>query len=73
MTPLRAIGIPWYERETYRRILQIMEDATVLPATYEKWRYAADKFVRTAERSGAVVVRAIIDPDEFVGWCRYRD
>lgn len=69
---IRAFGIPWYDREDYRRILDIMKDADVLPATYEKWRYRADKVARDIERSGGVVIRAKIDPDAFLAWCAAR-
>ncbi|CUT12507.1 hypothetical protein BF49_3587 [Bradyrhizobium sp.] len=65
--------MPWYDREDYKRILDIMADAAVLPETYEKWRYAADKLVSQIERSGGTVVRAKIDPDAFAAWCRSRD
>lgn len=70
---IRVMGVPWYDREDYRRILEIMEDANLLPETYEKWRYAADKVISTVERSGGTAVRAKIDPDAFIAWCRSRN
>ena len=67
--PIRAMGIPWFNREDYPRILKVMVDVDVLPATYEGWYYRAERTEREIERSGALVVRAIIDPDEFIAWC----
>jgi hypothetical protein len=67
--PIRAVGIPWFNRDDYQRILRIMVDADKLPATYEAWYYRAERTERESKRSGVIVVRAIIDPDEFVKWC----
>ncbi len=59
--PIRATGIPWYDREDYRRILKVMADANVLPPTYEKWRYMADRLERTIQSAGGIAVRAKIE------------
>lgn len=67
--PIRATGLAWYNREDYPRILQIMEDADKLPPNFEKWQYAAHKAESQIKASGMIVVRAVIDPDEFVAYC----
>ena len=69
---VRAVGIAWYHRQDYRRILDIMEDADILPASYDEWLKGAEAGERQLKRSGHTVVRAIIDPDEFPAWCRTR-
>jgi hypothetical protein len=61
----RAIGIPWYFRQDYRRILDIMKDADTLPTTYDAWLRKAEKVESDYKRQGFVVVRAIIDPSKF--------
>jgi hypothetical protein len=71
--PLRAVGIAWYYRQDYRRILEIMEDADVLPRTYDQWLRSAETGERQLKRLGHVVIRAMIDPEEFTQWCRIRD
>ncbi len=68
-----AVGLAWYKREDYGRILKIMEDADTLPATYDRWLKAAETGERELTSKGHVVVRAIIDPDEFVAWCAGHD
>jgi hypothetical protein len=65
----RCMGIAWFNREDYPRILAIMADSHVLPTTYEAWFYRAERAERDAKRSGITVVRAIIDPAAFVAWC----
>jgi len=72
MAMVRAVGIAWYSRQNYRRILEIMEDADKLPATYDQWLKSAETGERQMKHSGYIVVRAIIDPEEFVAWCRSR-
>lgn len=71
--PIRAVGLAWYKREDYPRILQIMEDADKLPPTHEKWLYSAQKVESQAKRNGTIVVRAVIDPDEFIAYCARHD
>lgn len=69
---VRAGGIAWYTRDNYGRILEVMEDAEVLPRTFEKWLYKAERGERELAAKGHIVVRAVIDADEFVAWCRAR-
>jgi hypothetical protein len=64
-----AVGMVWYKRQDYKRVLQIMEDADVLPPTYDKWLHAAEKAMEKMKRSGHMVVRAYIDPQTFPAWC----
>ena len=64
-----SLGIGWYSRKDYPRILEIMEDAHVLPPTYELWSKKAEGLERGAAALGAIVVRASIEPEEFVAWC----
>lgn len=74
MQPLtvRAVGMVWYRREDYPRILQIMADADKLPATWDKWFYRAEKGRRRIEKDGMVVEKVYLDPDEFPRWCEAR-
>jgi hypothetical protein len=63
-------GWAWYEESDYPRILQIMEDADRLPATYARWREKAETAERELKGRGHEVVRAMISPDTFPAWCR---
>jgi len=62
-------GIPWYDASTYGRILEIMEDASLLPNTYQMWLRGATDVVAHAELNGNVCVRVRIDPTGFEAWC----
>src|SRR5687767_1916896 len=70
--PIRAVGLAWYDRLDYRRILKIMDDANVLPRTYEQWLKGAEAGERQLLSTRHTVVRAIIDPEEFPAWCQTR-
>jgi len=69
---VQVTGIAWYTRQTYARCLEIMEDRDVLPATYDQWRKKADAGVKHFEGRGIRVIRAEIDPEQFVAWCAAR-
>lgn len=70
--PILAVGIPWYRKADYRKILKIMTDSHLLPATYEQWEHKAQSVEADMRAQGYVVVRAIIDPKTFRAWCRER-
>lgn len=67
-----AVGIPWYTEQNYPRILEVMEDAHLLPSTYAEWRERAEAVHRDLERQRVIVYRVDIDPDSFAAWCRAR-
>jgi|SRR4051812_7449569 hypothetical protein len=67
---VRAVGISWYGRKDYNRARLIMVDRHVLPPTFDEWRKKAGAQESEAKRKGFVVVRARIDPDKFLEWCR---
>jgi hypothetical protein len=66
------VGLAWYERQDYQRVLDIMEDAESLPATYDEWLVNAERIESDLQNRGHIVVRAMISSDEFVAWCDAR-
>lgn len=70
--PVRAAGIPWYRREDYARILAVMEDAHLLPDTWEDWFKQAKQVRDNLRRQGVIVEQVTLDPDGFAAWCRGR-
>jgi len=69
---VKVIGIAWYRRADYPAIREVMEDAYVLPENYDAWSRLAKSVVRAEEANGARIVKAIIVPQDFVGWCVIR-
>lgn len=66
---VRAVGLVWYSRQDYPRILEIMEDSFKLPETFDKWLRSAELGEREMKRAGHIVVRARVDPAVFREWC----
>ncbi len=64
------VALSWYRAEDYDRILEIMEDADKFHSTYDEWLKAAERGERELKGKGHVVIRAMLDPDEFTAWCR---
>ncbi len=64
------IGMVWYAREDYPRVLEIMEDAEDLQSTWDEWLKDAERVEQRLRREGHKVVRLRLLPDAFVGWCR---
>lgn len=64
-----AVGIGWYKRDDYKRILEVMEDADKLPLTFDKWQSKAEALEAQIKKSGGRPIRAHINADDFVAWC----
>ena len=64
------VGLPWFRREYYGILRVMLEDGALLPTSYAEWRAEAEDVEQSLQRSGALVVRAYIDPLEFSEWCR---
>jgi hypothetical protein len=65
-----VIGLAWFWREEYPRLLGIFEDAQEMHDTWEEWEQAAKKVENHLKAEGYVVERVHIDPDTFPAWCR---
>src|SRR6478736_4917684 len=61
---------PWYRREDYALIREIMEDEEdTLPLTFDEWERNAEYERAAAKREGTIVIPVFIDPDEFFSFC----
>jgi hypothetical protein len=66
---LQGAAFPWFDRESYPRILEIMVDHDLLPQSYDRWLKQAYRVLEKARRDGKKPIRAHIDPDRFLAWC----
>lgn len=66
---VQAVGMAWYKRKHYTRLLEIFEDSDKLHRTYDEWLVAAEQGCKGLEAKGVRVIRVDIDPDEFPSWC----
>lgn len=67
--PPRRIGLPWYSREDYPRIRDMMIDPHNLAPTYDAWLAAAENNEDVGRQAGLQILRITIEPDSFARWC----
>lgn len=72
MTPIVYVGIAWFRQQDYNAALSVMEDATLLPKSFESWLALAEKLFERLENEGRVPIKAYIDPATFPSWCAER-
>ena len=60
----------WFRREDYQRIRQIMDDSDKFPPEFDAWETRAKGQMEEAKRHGLVITPVILDPDEFLAFCR---
>ena len=68
--PPRRIGLPWYSREDYSRIRDMMIDRHNLAPTYDAWLAAAENNENVGRQAGLQISRTMIEPETFAKWCR---
>ena len=67
-----VVGLGWYAREDYKRLKTMFVDGEQLPDTFEDWLKSAEAIFSKLMGEGHMVVKANIDPDTFLEWCRTR-
>ena len=64
-----TVGVPWFRREDYARLLLLLPDAAYLPRTYDDWLLKAEDFFKEFDGTEIGAVKVIIDLDHFPAWC----
>ena len=68
MDNLRAVGIVWFNRDTYQRIREISDDE--MHPTFEQFEASANKRLPSLQTPGVIYEKVIIDPDELLAFAR---
>jgi hypothetical protein len=62
---------PWYRRDDYALIREIMEDVEdTLPLTFDEWEKNAERELAAARREGVIMIPVFLDPAEFFSFCK---
>jgi hypothetical protein len=69
-TNIERLGMAWYHREDYKKLLKIFTDSHLLPNTYDKWHRFAEEGVDRLSSDGFTVEKVYIEPKTFPAWCR---
>ena len=68
--PVRVpVGLAWYRREEYPRILEMMADRSEMHDTYDEWLRDVERLEQRLVSEGHAVTHVIIDPEIFRSWC----
>jgi hypothetical protein len=64
--------IPWYRREEYGLIREVMDDGDEFPLTFDEWEKNAENERAAARREGVITTPVFIDSAEFFTFCDER-
>lgn len=63
------IGVAWYRREQWDRLLQIASDRDELEDTYDEWVTMAERRLKELGQHGYMLRKVDIDVEELLSWC----
>ena len=66
------VGVAWYRKEQWPRLLEIADDKEKLEASYDEWVKIAQKTMREMEKLGLSLVKVDVDVEELLAWCQRR-
>ena len=61
---------PWYRRQDYPLMREVMDDGETLPLSFDEWEKNAECEQAAAKREGVSIVPVFLDPDEFFTFCK---
>ncbi len=65
-----VLGVGWYTREEYERLLELANDRDDLEDTYEEWQATAEKMMVQLSRPGVLPRKVHINVEELTAWCK---
>ena len=63
----------WYKEEHYNTLLELFDDAQLLPKTSQDWLQRAEEKKDEVQASGNKVIKVFIDPEIFPAWCKEKN
>lgn len=63
------IGVAWYRREQWNRLLEVSADREDLENTYDEWLAFSEASLERLKREGLVIHKVDVDIDALVRWC----
>ena len=65
--------VPWYRRKDYKHIRSITDDGNKFPKTFDEWERKAKRRLASAAAAGVPIQRVILDPGEFLTYCKAKN
>ena len=64
-----VLGVAWYRKEQWGRLLEISEDRDQLEDTYEAWEANAKASLPKLRKQNVIPHKVDIDVEELLRWC----
>lgn len=64
-----VLGIAWYRKEQWNRLLEVSADREELEDNYDDWLRTAEGTLKKLKRAGTEIVKVDIDVNKLVAWC----
>ena len=61
---------PWYRREEYALLLELLDDREKLPLNFDEWEKEAESQRAAKKREGVNIIPVLVSPDEFFTFCK---
>ena len=68
-----VIGVAWYRRDQWPRLLEISTDRSELEDSYDNWLVHVREAFQRMSNEGIDPVKVDIDTEELLDWCRSRN
>jgi hypothetical protein len=68
-TAKTVMGVAWYRREQWDRLLEISSDRVELEDTYDEWKAVAEENLGNLAQHGYTLRKIEIDVEELLIWC----
>ena len=64
-----VMGVAWYRRDQWDRLLEISSDRAELEDTYDEWKAVAEENLGNLAKHGYKLRKVEIDVEELLIWC----
>ena len=68
-TGATVMGVAWYRRDQWDRLLEISSDRAELEDTYDEWKAVAEENLVNLAQHGYELCKVQIDVEELLIWC----
>jgi hypothetical protein len=65
-----VMGVAWYRREEWPKLLAAAADRGQLEDTYDEWLLSAEQLLSQLSAKGIELKKVDIDVDALIAWCR---
>ena len=65
-----VVGMGFYKREQWERLLETADDAVILERSYDEWLGIFDSAIETIKGKGAAPELVMVDVEELLCFCR---